>query len=271
MKALIDMDIVVYRAGFASQKTTWTYKNENFGIKVTKLKATSILKKRGVEVNAEQWEEVLLVDDISFALHLAKQIIYSIINETEASNYKGFLSTTGDTTLFRNEYAVTQGYKANRKDFKKPVHYEAIRNYLLKYYNVEMVSGIEADDALGINQKSDTVICSIDKDLLQIPGCHYNFVKKEWYKIDELSGWKNFYMQVLTGDNADNIPGIHGLGPAKASYILRECKTKIEMYERCLKAYELYSGKENTEEYLLEQCNLLYIQRKKDDRFKRPK
>jgi 5'-3' exonuclease len=100
-----------------------------------------------------------------------------------------------------------------------------------------MVYGQEADDALGIAQTADTCIVSIDKDLLQIPGVHYHFVKKEFYNITPDQGLRHFYMQLLMGDRIDNIPGVYGIGPVNAKRILSKCNTEEEMYHAVVAAY----------------------------------
>ena len=70
-----------------------------------------------------------------------------------------------------------------------------MNEYLVKEYKAEVCDGQEADDALGINQTDQTIICTIDKDLLMIPGQHYNFVKEEFKTVTYLDGLKHFYMQ----------------------------------------------------------------------------
>ena len=63
-------------------------------------------------------------------------------------------------------------------------------------------------------------VAGIDKDLLQITGTHYNFVKKEITEISEDTANLKLMLQCLTGDRSDNIPGIKGIGPKKAEKLL---------------------------------------------------
>ena len=85
---------------------------------------------------------------------------------------------------------------------------------------------MEADDLVAIwahealDRKEEYVICGIDKDLLQIPGHHYNYGKDTWKLINEEEALHNLYLQCLTGDATDNIPGLKGIGPKKAEKIL---------------------------------------------------
>jgi hypothetical protein len=102
-------------------------------------------------------------------------------------------------------------------------------------------------------------IVSIDKDLLQIPGMHFNFVRGTLYLINELDGLRCFYRQILTGDlPTDNIPGIYGLGSKTASKMIDHLTTERSMFETCLEAYKK-TFKESAEKLLDRNAQLLYI------------
>jgi DNA polymerase-1 len=126
----------------------------------------------------------------------------------------------------------------------------------------------EADDAIGIRAYSlgeeDYVICSIDKDLDNIRGKHYNFVKNEHYNITEEVAIKNFYRQVLTGDRVDNVPGLAGIGPKKADKILKDCSTEEDLYKAVLEAYD------GNVELMTEMAQLLWIRRKEGELWQPP-
>ena len=190
MKALIDGDIIAYRVGFACQK-----KDKETGL--------------------------VTADPKPYALHSTKLYVNQIIEGCGCNSYTIYLTPK---TTFRNK--VRDDYKGNRKDIAKPVHLEAIRTYLISIYKAKVVDNIEADDALGLKQDSDTMICSIDKDLLMCEGNHYNFVKKEQKFVTPEEGTRFFYQQMITGDSADNILGIRGLGKVKASKLLKDTARK---------------------------------------------
>jgi 5'-3' exonuclease len=120
---------------------------------------------------------------------------------------------------------------------------------------------MEADDYLGINQHESSIICSIDKDLLQVPGKHYNIVKKEFYEIDEETGFRNFYTQLLTGDTSDNIKGIAGIGPVKAKKALTGYFTEQGMFSVVREMYQ-------NDEWMIMNGQCLWILRSLDDSFK---
>jgi DNA polymerase I len=197
-------------------------------------------------------------DDVDEAICLARvtHLIHEIVfDDLKCDDYKAYI--TGKTN-FRNELAVTEPYKGNRKDAKRPIHYQAIRNHLQRL-GAEMVEGQEADDSVAIEAtKTGGWIVSIDKDLDQVAGWHYNFVKHEEYYVTEEIGLRNLFTQVLTGDRTDNIIGLKGIGPVKAAKLLQDCKTEREYYDACLKAYD------GNQLRVDENLNLLWLRRTPD-------
>lgn len=161
------------------------------------------------------------------------ELLDNIMAATGADKYRIFLTST-DKSNFR--YNIYPEYKANRKA-DKPKHYQHIREYLEYELDAEVIYGEEADDALGYSQTEGSVICSIDKDLLMIPGRHYNFVKQELYMISPEEGRLNFYSQLLNGDIVDNIPGCPGIGPKKIEKLLHVDMSEQEMASV---VYDLY-------------------------------
>ena len=119
-------------------------------------------------------------------------------------------------------------YKTNRPalddDMKEALNYG--HSYMVDKYAAVMADGMEADDLVCIwahearEAEHQYCVVGIDKDLLQIPGNHYNFHKQTHQFIDDDTGNYNLMLQCLTGDNSDNIPGIKGIGPKKAERIL---------------------------------------------------
>lgn len=158
---------------------------------------------------------------------------------------------------FRHQIATTAVYKGNRTA-EKPKHLSKIREYMSVNHGAEIVNGQEADDAIAIDATKhgeDCVIVSVDKDLDQLTGWHFNFVKNINYYVTPEEAQLNFYRQILTGDAADNIIGIKGIGKVKADKILSECKTEKEMYDACIKAYD-----DNTDR-VIENARLLWLRR----------
>jgi hypothetical protein len=170
----------------------------------------------------------------------------------EYYNWQLFLS---DSTAnnFRTAYAVTAPYKGNRGE--KPAHLPVLRTHLMEQWQAMLCEGEEADDAIAQRANADTIVVSVDKDLLQVPGWHYNNVSGVHQYITPEQGMLNFYCQILTGDKVDNIIGINGVGPVKARKRLEDAATEREMYERCVEAYD------GNEARVIENGRLLWLRR----------
>jgi len=194
-------------------------------------------------------------DNESIAVYRVNEMIENTLAEVEASEYKLFLTSPDN---FRKH--VYPEYKANRTA-TKPKHLQFLKDYLIESWQGQVAERMEADDYLGINQHESSIICSIDKDLLQVPGKHYNIVKKEFYEVDEETGFRNFYTQLLTGDTSDNIKGIAGVGPVKAKKALAEATNEYEMF--CI-VREMYQN----DEWMIMNGQCLWILRSLDDSFK---
>jgi hypothetical protein len=223
--ALIDSDIVAYRIAFACQ-------NENQ--KIAKLRIDSYLN----------------------------DIIACGVDNTYPDCFvdRWQLFLTGKKN-FRYDIATTVVYKGNRVA-PKPEHLPALREHMMKEWGASVSDGQEADDDVataGTTLGNDCIMVSLDKDIDQVAGWHYNFVKKIGYHVSESEGLFKLYCQILTGDTADNIVGIRGVGPAKANKILDESLDEYDMYCRCVEAYE------GNEDRVIENARLLYLRRTKDE------
>lgn len=155
-------------------------------------------------------------------------LITRILEQASATEYRMYLTAAKDSTAFRKQ--IYPEYKGNRKA-PRPVHYEELRKHLVEEHGASVSTTIEADDAIGIDSNynfSSSVIVSIDKDLLQLPGLHFNFVKGEFKTVTKEQGIRWFYKQLLMGDKADNIRGIEGIGEVKAERILNSAEDYTE-------------------------------------------
>ena len=223
--ALIDGDILVYRVGFSTNEP----------------------------------------DEEKFAISRMGNFVDRLIRLEGIETYEGYL--TGKNN-YRSEIATEQTYKGNRKDARKPVHYDSLREYLVSKWGFTVIDGQEADDAMGIKAyelpEDSSCIMTIDKDLDMIRGWHYNFVKEDLYYVTEKEAIKNFYIQILTGDRVDNIPGIKGIGPVKANKILENCTTEKSLFKAVSEKYDHDIDK------LTERGRLLWIRRKEKQLWKPP-
>jgi len=210
------------------------------------------------------------------AILRADRLMRELIHSTEIDGYNCFISG-GDN--FRKK--VNPQYKANRTT-EPPKFLQACREFLVKEWNAVLANGCEADDLLGINQKiindsyhsmmlegqqqgcHESIIISLDKDLLMIPGWHYSWEISGagWTKEAQrtyttpLDGIRTFYKQMLIGDVSDNIFGVRGIGKVKASKILDEIEDEDEMIEI---VHDLYD--EDSERFLMNAQCLWIMQR----------
>jgi len=203
MLALIDGDICVHRVGFTTEN-----------------------------------------DEFQIAKYRIDEMLDGILTDTGATAYRVYLSDITENGFRR---AIYPEYKRNRI-IPKPKHNDALKEYLLtSEWKARIAMEQEADDALGIDQiyvhpdvlsnDKRSVICSIDKDLLQIPGLHWNFVKKEWHDISKEEGLRRFYYQLLTGDTSDNVRGVVGIGPVKAARLLGPYHSEEDFFLVALRTY----------------------------------
>lgn len=225
MIALVDSDILVYRVGSVSNDDTESY----------------ALSK--VDAFVENLFLFDLPEVFEWEMHL-----------------------TGKDN-FRYDKAVTLPYKGNRKGTAKPTHYQAIRKHLVDKWDAVVSDDIEADDKLAIRQheltnnfedKDASVIVTLDKDLDQVVGWHYNFVKKDMYYMEQDEADLRFFKQFLTGDRIDNIQGVHGIGDKKSQKLLEELNNK-ERWDCIVEHLGLDRAVENG--------HLLYMLRTDDDDF----
>lgn len=235
MIALVDGDIVRYRTGFASNTVEW-----------------SIAKWR------------------------CKETIEQILQKTGATEFRMYLSDSKENNF---RYKLYPRYKESREKMPKPLHHDSLKDYLIQEWGAVVAHGQEADDALGIDQSqyilwnrkdkyavkgtmllgpTETIICSIDKDLLQVPGKHYNWVKDEFTEITAAEGIRRFYLQCLTGDRTDDIYGLQGIGPVKAGKALAGADNEHDFYK-------VVKSMWNDDERLLMTARLLWVRRKPDE------
>lgn len=245
MRVLIDADVVVFKAGFGAQASD---------------------------------PEPPLSHSLHNCRNLLKSYVSYLQEHFDVDEVVLYLSSD-DKSNFRYEVAVTQPYKGNRVNMKKPIHYTDIKEYMVRKFKAVVVTGIEADDAMGIEACRDpdnTIIVSLDKDMRMIPCWHWETTDKEPYfvedpgylKMEETpSGTKKlfgtgmawFYAQMLMGDSADHIPGVGGVGPVGAHKLLKQCETE-EDYETKVK--QVYKDKGLSEDRYNEIRRLLWIHRK---------
>lgn len=167
-------------------------------------------------------------------------------------------------------HSVYPEYKANRIHTPRPQYLGVCREHIVAVHGAHISDGCEADDMLGVAQCSsehETMISSIDKDLLMIPGWHHipeltrkgkTLREAETKLVSPNEAIRWFYTQLITGDPTDNIKGVPGIGKVGAQRILENLSTELEMFQA---VGDLYGN----EEELLMNASCLWIWRKMND------
>lgn len=144
----------------------------------------------------------------------------------QCDNYYGAISDI--EKCFRTEFYKYRRYKGNRPP--KPdwfnLWYPTMKLQLEELGFVQ-IPYLEADDiiaSLAVELgPASCIIMSPDKDLMQIPGVHFDYKKgadAQMIVVPEPTANYNFWLSMLEGDDADNIAGVPGLGVKKGKALL---------------------------------------------------
>lgn len=207
-------------------------------------------------------------EPLEIALERADSLIERIMYETGAGAQECYLTGSNN---FR--YEINPMYKADRKDKPRPKWLQDVREHLVVGWGARVSDGNEADDEMGISQcaSDDSVICTNDKDLLMIPGQHFNPVTGEHRVVSPHQGMQNFYFQMIMGDPSDNIFGYDGKKRSKVPKFLEPTISMLMNYGKDITGMDsfvrdLYA--ENGQYHFYEtNAACLWIQRKVNDQW----
>lgn len=220
------------------------------------------------------------LEPLEVAMYRVHDMIQTIIKGTNCNDMEFYI---GGENNFRKE--IYPEYKANRKDKPLPTYLNECRELLVTQYGATIVNGMETDDMLGIRQTQldgASRIVSLDKDLKQVPGMHYNWVKDEHTLVSPLDGLRTFYKQIIAGDGTDNIPSYDGkLRNSVPKFIeklqapIDEMTEEIDMYYHVKDVYSNFSELEQEDQdyvnkELHRNAQLLYILREQDKHWQIP-
>lgn len=198
-------------------------------------------------------------------------------------------SSKGDRFIVATE----KPYQGQRDSGRKPKNWEAMRNWLEsgdigRGWKVKIWTDREADDGVACAARyalqcgRTPGIFTRDKDFRMIPGLHVEWdtlgmveVKADTFCVygtdpDNVYGSKWFWLQMLQGDTADNIPGcpkvyndkgdkLVNCGPKTAEKILLPCKTNEECFAAVRASYLDCYGPIKWADALVEQAVLLWM------------
>ena len=140
-----------------------------------------------------------------------------------AETVRVLLTASGSNKGHRYSIARVKPYQGQRTNSKRPVNWQALRDFMEGVtfpFQVESTKLAEADDLFGwyaYNFPEDVVIYTQDKDMRMLPGMHLDWVTHRVHQAppgvdtifnDKQYGIKWFWLQMLHGDTADNIPGL---------------------------------------------------------------
>jgi hypothetical protein len=240
MHLIIDADPIVYRCGFAAETPTYhlvmegaegvyeavfePYDGQTAGARMQKW-----IQDHPEDTLLEK-QKVVYPEPESHAHEAVRTQIYSIEKEcrehygvAEFDTIAVILSGPGN---YRSQLATVAPYKGNRDPEHKPHWYQSIRNYLTSEWGAAVVHGREADDECSIRawefhrRGIPFVVSTIDKDLDQIPGNHYNYLKQVFYAQSVSDSRTFFWEQCLSGDATDGVPGCFRIGEERAANII---------------------------------------------------
>ena len=170
-----------------------------------------------------------------------KYLVASEIEDLkEKLNADKVIVTLTDKNNFRKDVLPT--YKDNRKQKRKPILLSPLRKFLIEEYNAVIYPNLEADDVMGIlatkpSRGERKIICSIDKDLRQIPGHLYDGDSLTKHSKKHCDWWH--MIQTLTGDAVDGFSGCPTVGKVTAQKILNDKNMPLKkMWQLVVKTYE---------------------------------
>jgi DNA polymerase-1 len=219
------------------------------------------------EITENEDNKTLVVDALNLAFRWKHQgrtdfrHEYVKTVESLANSYKcGKIIITADQGSSSYRKDILPSYKQNRKDkyaeqtdeeaeaFKKFFdEYENTLSLLEEDYAVLRAPGVEADDLAAYLVKNktkynikDMVLISSDRDwdlLIQEGVMRFSYVTRKevtvenWHEHYEVTREQYACFKCLTGDKGDNVPGITGIGPKRATDLLKEYGSAYNIYD----------------------------------------
>ena len=274
MKLYVDFDTIIYRYAISLQKTTVEVSYKDNGVtkvfkNITEFRGRNKKEPGGWfgDVNVFFNSNFLLKDcninkktKIILKDNVAHKHITAYVEELK-QDFEEVKIIVGGNNNYR--YKIFPNYKKDRGE--KPLRLLQVKDWTINNLeNVVVADGCEADDYCSIigwwayrNKKDDVVIGGCDKDLLQIPGKHWNYDKREEgiIEVDIFTAHHNLCKQLLLGDVTDGIKGLPlttseicdkynikqgGVGKIKTEQILSNINTIEGLYravEECYKSY----------------------------------
>lgn len=209
-----------------------------------------------------------------------------------AEHTRVLVTGRGSHKGYRYAVAKAKPYQGQRSGSRRPKNWEFLREVIEggdSGFPTEVTQVAEADDLFGKYSSElgyeNVVVLTQDKDMRMVPGWHMDWKERtlvlvapdtfELWHNEKCYGRKWFWLQMLHGDTADNIPGLPKYinekgnaalcGEKTALKLLADCKTNDEARATVFGLYEGYYG-QGWQEHLLEQAVLLWMRNDKESR-----
>lgn len=192
------------------------------------------------------------------------QTITNIMSDLEGG--KGKIAIKGIGNFRKDIYPPYKGNRKKELTEEEKEFFEYAYQYLKDGWNSITADDMEADDLLAMWQTEEPgIVVSIDKDMLQVPGLHYNTRRKEYININEEEASLLLHTQVMTGDSTDNITGLKGIGKVKASKVLVD----VPMSQHLNKVKDFWKEHygRGWEDNMQLNMDLIYLRRTPNDRY----
>lgn len=184
-------------------------------------------------------------------------------------------STKGERFLA----ATVKPYQGQRNSGRKPKNWDVLREYMETYegdkFRVKNWMTREADDGIAYvahhaaQAGKLAVICTADKDMRMLPGRHVVWKTRQLVEVPfnafevigqdgNVYGHKWFWLQMIQGDTADNIPGIPLKGEVFAAKMLHNVQDNLHAYLAVSVAYHDKYGDDWADRFV-EQAALLWL------------
>jgi hypothetical protein len=205
--------------------------------------------------------------------------IKKILKQTKSTDY---IIALGGSTNFRVDLPLPRKYKGDRDDKQRPLLLKPLREWLLESKPCVISENEEADDIVskyqylgskGIQDNTEYLACTIDKDARGTTGKVYHPIKEEVLDISGIGfirldvkesgkskkysiygeGRKWLYYQIVMGDPVDdynpldllhdincksNLVGRHTMTPYKFYHLFKDCNTDQECWKTITDIYK---------------------------------
>lgn len=206
-------------------------------------------------------EDKQVAEPVEYALNAVKTHVENVLHKLKVDNYYGYIGK-GDS--WRVGASTILKYKGDRANALRPIHLEAIEEYLKKFHAAEEVRDLEADDVCVIDctANPELVLVAVDKDYR---GCTLNlFNPDKMGEPEAIKGFGKLYIgsdkkvrgegrifklhQVLSGDSSDgyfaNSASDIKWGDKSSYAILSKCSDDRQAMQGMVEAYKkLYPSK----------------------------